>query len=259
MMLLNDGIIRVLSWSEHLGPFELGNWLRAAIQGHYESRRDESATGLPGLRTVISSGWLAEHSFAEVRVDDLVADYTRQKTKTGLSKLAEITGNPVIVSSPAPLQLNTAFSRSFLLNEAGSRAGLSGACLYLDGQFLEDVTVLFESYPGFQIIRWVRDNDMVFAVEDLESAKQHCPVGPNEVRTKDEWARRLEEEEREAAERGYRVLPESSGRRPWAFGFLLEKPAIEVNLPNMRTKVHRVVGFFPSDEDPADFMLELWS
>jgi len=256
MLLLNDGMVRALPWSEPLGPADLGLWLRAAIQGHFEVRRAEFDKGLPGPRTVLSSGWTAEHSFSEVRMDDLVFDYTRQQP--GLSKLAEATGNPVLVSNPVQLQLNTAFSRAFLLDEGGKLAGLPGPCVYIDSQFLDDVTALFKDRDDFRVSRWTRENDIVYAVEHREPPRQSSPIVPSEVLTKDAWNARCAEEARLAAERGYLELPQGSGRDPWAFGFLLEKTAIEVNLPNLRTIVYRALGFFPHDEDPSEFMFELW-
>jgi hypothetical protein len=256
MLLLNDGMIRAISWGESLGLFDLGSWLRHAVLGHYSVRRDEYANGLPGPRTVISSGWVAEHSFPEVRLDDYALSYIMQQP--GTSNLSEIMGNPLLVSNPLQLQLNTAFSRSYLLDQAGSRAGLSGACLYLDEQFIDDVTALFQSNLKFRVNKWTRENDILFAVEYIDSIKQTPPVDPNKVLTKDEWARRCQEEEEKVAKRGYRVLPDSSGLQPWVFGFLLETPAIKVDLPSLKTIVYRVLGFFPFDEDPTEFMFELW-
>lgn len=256
LLLLNDGIVRALPWSQSFGPFDLAFWLREAIFSHFHVCRDEFAKNLPGLRTIISSGWIAEHSFHEVTLDDCVLDYTRQKA--GLSALAEMAGNPILVSNPVQLQLNTAFSRSFLLDEAGSRAGISGAQVYMDDQFLKDVEDLFKDDSRYRIKKWPRRHDMVFAVEYTESANRHSLVGPEDVLTKDEWTQRCLEERRKAAEAGCIVLKNGSTRRPWAFGLLLETPTIEVKLPNLETIVHRVLGFFPPDEDPSDFMLELW-
>ena len=250
MLLLNDGMVRTLTWRAKSSATLLGLWVRAGIDAHVSVVRDELADSLPGARTVISSGWTAAHSFSEVQFDDLVLDFTR--ARPGMSKLAEMTGNPVVVSNPAPLQLNTAFSRAYLLDAAGSKHGISGARVYLDSQFIDDISSEFQGRKGFRVNNWERSNDRIFALERLSRSIRKTT--PRQIPTLAEWAAR-----QPAVEAGIiRVMQEFPSRRqPWVFGFLLERDHITVNLPNLQTTVYRVLAFFPHDEDPSDFMVDL--
>lgn len=249
MLLLNDGMVRSLTWKEKYRAIDLGMWLKSAVFAHSHIYNSEKSLGLPGPRTIISSGWIAEHSFDEVRFDDLVLNYTRQKP--GLSKIAQQTGNPILAANPSHLQLNTAFSRAFLLDEAGSSAGISGANIYIDQAFIDAVIEEFDNKEGIRVNNWLRENDRVFSVEFL--TENDSPITQDEILTLNSW---LERQELIDYMRKNGKDPFPSRRQLWAFGFLLEKQPIEVNLTNLKTKVYRVEGYFPNDEDPADFMID---
>lgn len=251
MLLLNDGMVRSLIWEDSSTSVDLGMWLYSAVFAHNAVVATEPESGSPGVRTVISSGWAAEHSFGEVRVDDLVYDYTRKSA--GMSVLARQTGNPVLVSNPPQLQLNTAFSRAFLLDEAGSKHGIAGAALYVDASFLRDVAEEFSQSSTIRINDWTRESDRVFAVEHLERAGAEGRR-PSEILTLDSWMRRQKDVSKDLR---HGVDPFPSRNRPWVFGLLLDKNPISVVLPSLSTTVFRVIGYFPHDEDPADFIVEL--
>lgn len=250
MLLLNDGMIRSLMWKKHNQLIELGLWIKAAMFAHKRIYDSERNKGLPGPRTIISSGWTAEHSFDEVRIDDLVFNYTR--SEPGLSKIAQQTGNPILVMNPIHLQLNTAFSRAFLLDEAGSKHGLSGASVYLEQAFIDAVIEECNFRADVKVNNWLRDNDRVFSVEFL--SKEYAPIEQDEVPTLELWMKRQAEIDKKI-KKGEDPFP--SRRQLWSFGFLLEKECIEVDMKHLKTKVYKVQGFFPNDEDPADFMIEL--
>lgn len=250
MLLLNDGMVRSLAWRASAPAIELGFWLRAALFAHWQVLSHERQEGLPGPRTIVASGWVAEHSFSEVRFDDLVLNYTR--AEEGMSTIAKRLGNPVLVSNPTQLQLNTAFSRAFILDEAGSKAGISGAWVYVDQSFLDAVATEFAPQADVRVNNWLRESDRIFAVELLSTERQ--PTTPEEVLSRDGWLARQPGLDAARA-RGEELFP--SRRQPWAFGLLLDPNRIEVALPNLQTSVHRVLGFFPYDEDPSDFLYDL--
>lgn len=102
-------------------------------------------------------------------------------------------------------------------------------------------------------MRWQREEDIVFAVCASENSSA---VAPDDVLTRVKWDEMCREEELEAARRGHHTLLADHGH-PWIFGFLLQSPEIQVSLPNLNTSVYRVLGYFPSDEHPAYFMVEL--
>ncbi|EPG0607703.1 hypothetical protein ACSW0I_001002 [Vibrio fluvialis] len=250
MLLLNDGMIRTLIWTPEQQIIQLGLWLRAAVFSHSQIFESERSRDLPGPRSIISAGWIAEHSFDEVKVDDLVFNYTR--SKPGLSKIATTTGNPVLVSNPSQLQLNTGFSRAFLLDEAGSRAGLSGPSMYIDKAFLDAVVEICDKQEGVQVNDWIRKDDRVFCVEFTGNSKS--VLKENDLLTLADWDNLQPEIERRIS-KGEEAFP--SRNQPLAFGFLLEKDEISVDLPNLKTKAYRVMGYYPNDEDPSGFMIEL--
>ena len=82
-------------------------------------------------------------------------------------------------------------------------------------------------------------------------------VDAERILTAARWAKFCEDERQRNTSRGYLEVPQTSGRAPWLFGFLLQAHPINVKLPNLETTVYRVQGFFPYDEDPTEFMFEL--
>ena len=217
MLTLNDGVVRTRIVSDASNEcLSLSLWLRAAIWAHLDVNRMERKCGFPGTRTVITGGQRAFYSFPEVRLDDLVINYTRKNP--GLSQLAKETGNPLIICNPEPLQMNTAFSRAFILDEAGSGVGLKGSNVFVEQSLLDLVEKICATKSShYRVTKQVNENDFLFAVEYLNP-------------------------------------PED---RPWCFGLLLDRMPGEIVLDAFTTKVFRLKKFFPNDENPKDFCFDL--
>lgn len=136
VLVLNDGVVRtkLLANDEH-PVFFLSLWLREIVRSHIAVNESEKALGYPGTRTTVACGDKMDYSFDEVRLDDVVFNYT--KPAGDVSSIAQKTGNPVLISNPSPLQMNTAFSKAYILDSLGSKSGLGGAKLFLDESVLE--------------------------------------------------------------------------------------------------------------------------
>ena len=99
--------------------------------------KEEHLHKYPGCRSVISFGENIEYLADEIRLDDWVLNYT--KNGNGISNFAKAYGNPIIIYNPKELQMNTAFSKAFLLESEGSRIGLCGNNLYIDKSTIEAI------------------------------------------------------------------------------------------------------------------------
>ena len=219
MLTLNDGIVRTRVITNASNEcLSLSLWLRATIWAHLDVNRVERTNGLPGTRTIITAGERAFYSFPEVRLDDLVLNYTRKEP--GLSQLAKDIGNSLIVCNPEPLQMNTAFSRAYILDDAGSRAGLKGASVFVDKSLLDSIVKICAGNGShYRVVQKQNEADFLFYVEYLNPPPD----------------------------------------RPWCLGLLLDNHPGDVSLDAFSTKVFRLKKFFPNDESPDEFSFELES
>jgi hypothetical protein len=146
VLVLNDGVVRTkLLPDSNYSVFYLSIWLREIVRSHLAVNESEKILDYPGTRTTVACGEKMDYSFDEVRVEDVVLNYT--KPAGGISNLAQQRGNPVLVSNPSPLQMNTAFSKAYILDSLGSQFGLGGARLFLDESVLGYVRHLISLAP----------------------------------------------------------------------------------------------------------------
>ncbi|MBU1216066.1 hypothetical protein KJ870_05490 [bacterium] len=146
MFVLNDGVIKTYFIENDfanksiniLHGIEL--WLRHIVMSHIFIMKSEISNNFPGARTVIAFGEKAEYTFSEARIDDFVLNYTRPKG--GFSNIAKGTGNPIIISNPKELQMNTALAKAYILDDMGSKKGIGGSSLYIDESVLNFITEL---------------------------------------------------------------------------------------------------------------------
>lgn len=76
-----------------------------------------------------------------------------------LSDLAQKVGNPVVIYNPKELQMNTAFSKAFLLDEGGSKAGLPGNYFYIDESVVNAV-IEYSEDKGYSPIQEKTDEGL---------------------------------------------------------------------------------------------------
>ncbi len=134
-MILNDGIAKVYMLDDGVfGKGEINSisiYFRHCIELHMTITQTEKAYGLPGCRSVIAFGENIEYLAEEVKFDDYVMNYTKPEGHE-ISSIAERIGNPTIIYNPKELQMNTAFSKAYILESGGSKAGLPGNNFYID-------------------------------------------------------------------------------------------------------------------------------
>lgn len=141
-MILNDGIAKVFMPDD--GPFNKSDinsvsiFFRHCIELHMAISQTEKANGYPGCRSVIAFGDSIEYLAEEVKFDDYVLNYTKPEGHE-ISSIAGRVGNPTIIYNPKELQMNTAFSKAFILESGGSKAGLPGNNMYIDQSVIDAI------------------------------------------------------------------------------------------------------------------------
>jgi hypothetical protein len=140
VLILNDGVVRVwpvlTSRRANPGILEAVDFVEKAFLVHRIVRALEKRSDLPGPRTVIAAGVKVGYSRIEqVDASDLLVQFRGQPTP--------LVGDSIALN-PGFLQMNTAFSRAYLLERAGSRSGLAGPCLFIE----DDALSLLEDLAG---------------------------------------------------------------------------------------------------------------
>jgi len=136
-----------------------------------------------------------------------------------VSQLAKQAGNPFLVCNPEPLQMNTAFSKAYILDDAGSKAGLQGSSIFVDQSFLDVIEELCTSTSHYRVTKRQNEADFLFAVEYVNPPPD----------------------------------------RPWCLGMLLDRQPGSVRLHALSSSVYRLKKFFPNDENPEEFCFDLES
>lgn len=159
-LILNDGIAKVYHplspkiWKNNILGISL--FFRSCVELHMSISKTEHEKGYPGCRSVIAYGDNIEYLADEIRLDDYVMNYTKPKGSS-MSDLAKKTGNPVIVYNPKELQMNTAFSKAYILEAGGTKAGIPGNYIYIDKSVLDGITY-YAKDKGYSPT-WVEDDE----------------------------------------------------------------------------------------------------
>lgn len=221
LLILNDGIARVTGLVEN--PFmtyllQLSIFIRGGVLTHLRIKESEKEEGYPGARTVIAAGKGALYMAEEINVDDFFYNYTKPDPK-GLSRSAQEYGNPAVVYNPMALQMNTAFSKAYILESGGKKAGLPGCGMYVDDSFIQLIKQLANQEEDGYL--WEENEDFIeFTVP------------------------------RKATEgRAYK-------EEDVVIGFRLSKPITPEGVP-WKTTVYRILRYYPWDELSTEFYFDL--
>lgn len=221
LMILNDGIARVTGLVKN--PYasyllQLSIFLRAGVLTHIKIKEAEKEDKYPGARTVIAAGKGARYMAEEITVDDFYANYTKPDPQ-GLSTSAQKYGNPPVVYNPKALQMNTAFSKAYIIDSGGKEAGIAGANIYIDESVIRIIKTLADKEEGGYI--WEESEDHIeftvprAATEEREYSKENVVIG-----------------------------------------FRLSKPIAPKGL-TWQTTVYRMLRYYPWDELTTDFYFDL--
>lgn len=117
-LVFNDGFAHTMDCApKSLNEYSrILSYLEGVFNDYDRMSYIETSSGFPGLRGVISCG----HRYSRSRVN--------------LTEVSPL--DKVFAYYPHVFQMNTAFSKAFLMEESGSRANLKGPALYIDADVL---------------------------------------------------------------------------------------------------------------------------
>ena len=178
-MILNDGIAKVFMPDD--GPFNKSDinsvsiFFRHCIELHMAISQTEKANGYPGCRSVIAFGDSIEYLAEEVKFDDYVLNYTKPEGHE-ISSIAERVGNPTIIYNPKELQMNTAFSKAYILESGGSKAGLLGNNMYID-QSVVDAIIKYSEEKGLSHVWQELDDELRLLIPYKDNILNEVVIG----------------------------------------------------------------------------------
>jgi hypothetical protein len=132
-MVINDGVAYFTDLDD-AGADGTAAFLRRATQAHAAINQVDMSAGYPGARMVVAFGpraRIARPKRSDSHLRGLLDRLGRGVISPRLAVREAFIAGPVAGFVPA-LQANFAFTRAYLANEAGSKAGLGGAHCYID-------------------------------------------------------------------------------------------------------------------------------
>lgn len=127
----NDAIIRNLDISKIASLTEISMWMRSLLYYYAGVNAHEKKQGLPGLRLVLAAGERVIHNQEVITREDYVLNYTKPDPD-GVSNLTRQYGDKVVMYNHKFMQMNTAFSKSYIIDSIGSNGGISGNRFFID-------------------------------------------------------------------------------------------------------------------------------
>jgi hypothetical protein len=217
MLILNDGVVRTSSSNGRESfCFEIGLWILNAVAAHIDVNVAERDAGEAGMRTVVTAGEHANYGIPEVRLDDLMLDATRESQ--GVSPWAQRAGNPVVVTNPRALQMNTAFSTAYILERGGKRYGLAGSGFFIDRSFFALIAAGAAAHPDrFRYDESPCEGGRLLSVQNLKGDPKFA----------------------------------------WHMGFFVGTPIPIKDEQAIETEVYRLHRFFPYNEPPSEYWFDL--
>lgn len=144
--MLNDGFVHVQR-IQSPKLIDVAFFIKSCIEAHIEVNQHEEIQGYPGTRSVIAFGEGLSYVHSNFYLDDFCLNYTKEKPDE-ISDTAKKLGNPIIAYNPSDLQMNTAFSKAYLLESLGSKAGIEGNKFYIDVSFFNFVNACIDYNPN---------------------------------------------------------------------------------------------------------------
>lgn len=132
-MTINDGVAYFTDLSPRTTSVT-ADFLKRAIQAHGEINAADQGAGYPGARMVISVGpriRIGRPKRSELYLEGILGRLNRGTITAERAILEAFKTDPVAGFVPA-LQANFAFTRAYLADAGGSKAGIGGASCYID-------------------------------------------------------------------------------------------------------------------------------
>lgn len=211
VFLLNDGVARNFDWPHPKPGNSSGvlHWLQSALTNHWQINAVEKQSGHAGMRSVLCSGQ---------RMD------LREATKSTLSQvlasqsMAEHLAQDISVYSPRQFQMNLAFSKAYILESLGSKAGLAGPNFFIEERFFCD------------LVQICTNEHVAMLGGKLE---YHATTVNTDHRTV------------------FSIIGDAAGKRVLRLAIELDANVIEINHRGIAAKLHKVIRFQPMDENDS--------
>lgn len=139
---LNDGYVRCSDMPE--SSLQMLLWLKNTIIKFYWMNLTDKSYGYPGIRGVLSFGQRFVYTNEHTRSMGEFIQTTEERRKTLYQKN--------IVMAPMELQMNTAFSKAYIIEASGSKAGVSGPRLFIDETAILAICNFINNHKVFELI-----------------------------------------------------------------------------------------------------------
>lgn len=143
MLSLNDGFIHNLDFS-NLKILNIIYWLEFSLENFLYANRLDIASGFYGIRGVLTYGQRAKYTTNGLTLSDLILT-DNSKRKAAYEKVQ-------VTYSPSEFQMNTAFSKAYIIEADGSKKGISGNKLYIDIQFINKLVSIINNHEGTVVV-----------------------------------------------------------------------------------------------------------
>lgn len=170
----NDGFIRNLDLSREPGHIQFFSiWFRGLIWYHISINSMERKQGYPGTRTIVAGGERLLHNWDKFTSADLL--YHFEGRDIGPDSSYSRREKEIIMENPLPLQMNTAFSKAYILDSGGSKQGLPGNNFYIEQSVLDLLIKYARTYHEHcDEYIWEEDNNKIlFAIPHRNNVKLH--------------------------------------------------------------------------------------
>jgi len=170
IFILNDGIVRTipLVWKHTTivnQLFEVSMWIRNIVISHVNVNRNDDI----GARTVLSYGERFNSFLDEITIDDLVYNYTK-KDQNDKSQLALNIGDYTLMHNPRSLQMNTALSKSYIIESLGSKQGIEGNNCFIDKSFFDYIISVVKEDDTLEVV----DEENLFVIKYKDELEIEC-------------------------------------------------------------------------------------
>lgn len=159
-MIINDGVAYVRELSPR-GPYPTYEFLEEVFDAYMAVNELEGIDGYPGARMIVAAGpRLHVLESLHPNLSHLRSIFKRLNANAITPRQAVMEAFNAVspTGSQLSLQANFAFTKAFLADKAGSKAGLTGAGCFIDSAF-------FKSVPS-----WLRvDNEVSWVTEGMQA------------------------------------------------------------------------------------------
>lgn len=228
-LIMNDGFIRSMDIISAYNGTQQNYlyWFNQVLNNFLLLNRIDKNTGFPGARAVLTYGHRFEYMSDRITAADVVF--------TSPENIPKYEKN-TIVYSPKEFQMNTAFSKAYIMEDAGSKVGLKGANLYIDIDFLKKMKEILEFGSAYYLLS---DEDRV-RIDD--KGWHHYPIKEQLVFFAVDT---FEDDEFTI----WQVKQKIDDKETVLFKLWMDKQHIDFKQKGINTKLFKAIKYKPFDED----------